>query len=165
MTFVCSKKEVEQYTAKGHILSCQLRLKWTGEGHIKSDLFYQICQIGAKGPRNFTSIESDLQQHSKGTTLGSLHSVDIQSEDIVIFLPHIYQDALIFPQASIFTQSWAWSEDSSSDKTCTTFVRFSACYHQGIPSRLQKAVIIVVGFSEQRYTLLEHSYQQLYHME
>ena len=37
--------------------------------------------------------------------------------------------------------------------------------HQGIPSRLQNAIIIVVGFSEQYYTLLEHSYQQLYHVE
>ena len=40
-----------------------------------SDLFYQINLIGAKSPRNFITIESDLHQHSKGTTLGSLLSV------------------------------------------------------------------------------------------
>ena len=34
--------------------------------------------------------------------------------------------------------------------------------HRGIPSRLQEAVTIVLGFSEQHYT---HSYQQLNHVE
>ena len=37
--------------------------------------------------------------------------------------------------------------------------------HWDIPLKLEKAVIIIVRYSEQRYTLLEHSFQQLYHME
>ena len=71
-----TKREVDRYTTGKRTPSCQLLLAWTGEEHEKpSDLFHQICLIGAKGPQNFITIESNLQQHSKGTTLGSLLSV------------------------------------------------------------------------------------------
>lgn len=71
-----TKGEVDRYTTGKRTPSCQLLLAWTGEEHEKpSDLFHQICLIGAKGPQSFITIESNLQQHSKGTTLGSLLSV------------------------------------------------------------------------------------------
>lgn len=48
--------------------------------------FYQILLIGAKGPRNFNTIESYLQQHSEGTTLGSLHCVFLEHELMLLFI-------------------------------------------------------------------------------